>query len=217
MRRGRDGRPGAVASTRRAGRRDVRTRLNALGSRHGRPVRRLRRSFAAVLGLVALLTGLSPVFAGSEQVLLDRETFLAEAFDGMDVPAPRLVWLAGSLRERVIDVLGHPPDSVRLRYWRQADRTAWILDEIGKERPITVGIAVDAGQVRSLRILVYRESRGWEVRHEFFTRQFDGADLTDRDKLSRPIDNISGATLSVSAVSRLARVALLLDQHVRGS
>ena len=54
------------------------------------------------------------------------------------------------------------------------------------------------------------------MRHTFFTEQFDDASLNNNQsmELDRNIDNISGATLSVRAIKKLARLALLLDQHV---
>ena len=76
-----------------------------------------------------------------------------------------------------------------------------------------------AGPVRpplvDVRVLIYRESRGWEVKYPAFTDQFRGARLTSDGKLDQSIDGISGATLSVHALTRLARLALLLDQHAR--
>jgi hypothetical protein len=64
-------------------------------------------------------------------------------------------------------------------------------------------------------VLIFRESRGWEVRHDFFTDQFKGVTLNDDRELDLPIDNISGATLSVRALTRLARLALYLhNNHV---
>ncbi|MDD3762379.1 MAG: FMN-binding protein [Nevskiales bacterium] len=151
---------------------------------------------------------------GSEDVYLSQDAFLSLAFNGTP-PQPQLLWLTGELRERVSDVLGHPPGVVRLRYWQSDARSAWILEEIGKERPITVGIVVEAQKIRDLEVLIYRESRGWEVRNDFFTRRFSGATLGADDHLDRRIDNIAGATLSVNAVRKLAHVALMLDQHLR--
>jgi hypothetical protein len=52
------------------------------------------------------------------------------------------------------------------------------------------------------------------VRHDFFTREFDSAALDGGGELDRGIDGISGATLSVRAVTRLARVALTFHEHV---
>jgi hypothetical protein len=112
-------------------------------------------------------------------------------------------------------ILGHSAGALRVRYWSQEGRTAWILEEIGKTEPITTGIVVDKGAIARISVLVYRESRGWEVRYAFFTDQFKGATLTALRELDRNIDGISGATLSVRALTRLARVALLLDAEVR--
>jgi len=169
---------------------------------------------AAGLLLAAITTAGAAVDADGS-VYLTPEAFVASAFDGSS-PDPQLLWVTGELRDQVSDVLGHPPGVVRLRYWQSAARSAWILEEIGKERPITVGIVVDQGRIQALRILIYRESRGWEVRNDFFTRRFAGAVLDDDGQLDRRIDNIAGATLSVNAVRKLARVALVLERHVRG-
>ena len=78
-------------------------------------------------------------------------------------------------------------------------------------------VVVRGDAIERLRILIFRESRGWEVRHDFFTAQFTGATLDEDRTLDRPIDGISGATMSVSAVTRLARVVLYLDRHVSAS
>lgn len=164
------------------------------------------------LVLLALLFLLSPlVFA--EEVLESPDTFLSSVFAGT-TPAPQQLWLTGELREQASDILGHPPGSLRTRYWRNGQRTAWILEEIGKEQLITVGLVVQDNELETIRVLVYRESRGWEVRHDFFTRQFDRARLLGDNQLDRTIDGIAGATLSVNAMRRLARLALLYHRKV---
>lgn len=143
------------------------------------------------------------------------EVFVANAFDGAP-PAPRTVWLIQELGERAAAVLKHPPRRLRERYWLRDGRSVWILEEIGKERPITVGWIVEEGEIVATEILIYRESRGWEVRYPFFKRQFRHARLGEGGRLDREIDNISGATLSVNAMRRMARLALLLHEHVAG-
>ena len=69
------------------------------------------------------------------------------------------------------------------------------------------------------KVLAFRESRGWEVKQAFFTRQFQGASLRDpsfaRRGLDTKVDGITGATLSVRALKKVAEVALILDQYVR--
>ena len=106
---------------------------------------------------------------------------------------------------------------MRVRYWQAGSRTAWILEEIGKDKPITAGFVVEDGHIDTVEVLVFRESRGWEVKYPFFTRQFRDVRLGDRGELNRQVDGITGATLSVRAMTRMARVALLLDDHVRSS
>lgn len=140
--------------------------------------------------------------------------FINEVFDGQPPPSA-VIWLTGELRQQATEILGHPPGQLRLRYWARGTRSAWILEEIGKEKPITVGIVIDDGRISRVKVLAFRESRGWEVRHPFFTRQYQGAGLDERDRLDRAIDGISGATLSVRALNKLARLALFLDRQRR--
>lgn len=153
----------------------------------------------------------SPALAA--EVYLPPETFLAETFDGK-APKPEVLWITGETRAAVEKILGHA-GALRVRYWARGARSAWILEEIGKTQPITTGIVVDNGTIARIVVLVYRESRGWEVRYPFFTDQFRGAKLVGDHELDRNIDGISGATLSVRALTRLARVALLLDGKLR--
>ena len=136
----------------------------------------------------------------------------------LPTPEHRVLWLTPPLKQRVEALLGHAyPVFFRfkggkgVRYWQQGARTAWVLDEIGKEQPITTGIVVEQGRILDIAVLAYRESRGGEVRQSFFTRQFTGASLTTRDALTQRVDGISGATLSVRAMQNMARLALLLD------
>lgn len=140
--------------------------------------------------------------------------FIAETFSGSS-PAAAVLWLTGERKAVIHDILGHNYASLRVRYWQQGERSAWILDEIGKEHPITTGIVVNAGKIERVKVLVFRESRGWEVRHSFFTDQFEAASLDTQMELNRHIDNISGATLSVRALKKLARMALYLAQQLQ--
>ena len=137
--------------------------------------------------------------------------FVNEAFSNSP-PQPKVIWLKETLRQQVESILGHGYEGQRIRYWQEQKRSAWILEEVGKTKPITVGIILDHGRIERIKVLEFRESRGWEVRHAFFTNQFNDAKLTDNNNLDKTIDGISGATLSVRALTKLARIALLLDQ-----
>lgn len=140
--------------------------------------------------------------------------FLREVFAQSALPAvPEFLWLTAELRPAVQTILGRDISATRLRYWRADRRTAWVLDEVGKEMPITVGIVVDDNGIERMRVLAYRESRGWEVQSPKFLRQFIGARLGKEQQLDRNIDGISGATLSVRAMTRMAKLALRLHQE----
>ena len=148
-----------------------------------------------------------PGIAGARGVYQAPEAFLEEVFGG-DVPAPEKLWVNEAMKPAIRDILGHDLAALRLSYWRRDDRTAWILEEIGRDLPITAGLVVNGGAIETVRILIFRESRGWEVRYPFFTDQFRGAALDDEGRLDTGIDGISGATLSVRAVRKLATLAL---------
>ena len=107
--------------------------------------------------------------------------------------------------------MGHDYPALRVRYWCRETRSAWVLDEVGKDLPITVGIVVVDDYIESLRVLTYRENRGGEVATPSFTEQFNDNTLNDEYALNTHIDGITGATLSVRALSRLAAMALFLN------
>ena len=143
-----------------------------------------------------------------------RAEFLQETF-GTEQPASDVVWFDDELRGKAEQILGHAPTVLRLRYWFDTTRTAWIIDEIGKELPITFGIVIENREIQALHVMQFRESRGWEIRYPFFTRQFAKLRLDESGSLDQRIDGISGATLSVKAATRSARLALLLDEFTR--
>ena len=163
-----------------------------------------------VIGLIfsnALLAG---------GVYQEPDAFIKETFpDGL--VEKKVIWLDKPSKSEMEEVLGHAYKGLRVRYWIHGTRTAWILDEIGKEKPITTGIVIDNDKIERIRILAFRESRGWEVRHAFFTDQYSNAALLNNNQLDTNIDNISGATLSVRAVTKLSRIALMLHKKITNS
>jgi hypothetical protein len=166
-----------------------------------------KRISGALLSLGVLLVSASPAIA--DAVYQQPDDFIREVFAGLP-PKPRLLWLNADAQKKLSAIFGHPYPQARLRYWRTQALTAWVLEDIGKEYPITAGFVVAQGKLGQARVLVYRESRGDEIHYPAFLRQFQGAALKD-EGLSKPIDGISGATLSVWAMQRMARAALTLD------
>jgi Na+-translocating ferredoxin:NAD+ oxidoreductase RnfG subunit len=73
----------------------------------------------------------------------------------------------------------------------------------GKHEFIDYAIALTpGGKVRQIEILEYRESWGSEVRRDNWRRQFVNKHSKSKLKLHDGIHNISGATISVNAVTR---------------
>ena len=157
--------------------------------------------------LFAALVHVLPLHA--DTVYETNQDFVKRAF-GNPSPRPATVWLSGARKLAISDLLGHDYPALRIRYWCRAPRSAWVLEEIGKDLPITVGIIVEEHQIQSVKVMVYRENRGGEVVVPAFVDQFTGLRSGRQQGLSGPVDGISGATLSVRALTRLAAMALFL-------
>ncbi len=167
-----------------------------------------------VLGMIGVSLVSAPVL--SQGRYMESADYVRAAFPKRE-PSQDTLWVTNELRESAEVLLGYGIEPLRVRYWQRDRRTAWILDEIGKERPITIGVVVEDGTASMVRVLEFRESRGWEVRYPFFTDQFEDAGLDGQDEIDLRIDGITGATLSVEAVTRVVRLALFLYRYTGDS
>ncbi|HET8881231.1 MAG TPA: FMN-binding protein [Solimonas sp.] len=173
---------------------------------------------ALLRGLFALpLLAVAVRKAGAQDVELAKtfqtpEAFITEAFAPAAAPPPAMLMLDAARQAQISAVLGHPYPQARLRYWKAAGRSAWIFDDIGKEGyvPTTCGFIVANAAIEHARVLIYRESRGAQIGEPSFLRQLIGAKAAGNG-LDKHVDNISGATLSVNMMQRMARAALVLD------
>jgi len=168
---------------------------------------------ARLRSLAVMTLALAGAVARGE-VYQEPGAFVAEVFGS--APAPKVLWLTKDLQARAAAILGHPPAQLRQRYWSEGPKSVWVLEETGKEELITAGFVVVGGRIDHVRVLAYRESRGQEVRQSSFLEQFMGARLTRDNRLDRDIDGIVGATLSVGAMERMARLALFFERVSRG-
>lgn len=148
----------------------------------------------------------------AEDVYQRPEDFIKETFNG-SVPAKKSFSLNRNQQKIINKIMGRSYYLSKAEYWETGGRTAWILEEIGKVKPITTGFVVNDSKIERMKVLIYRESHGWQVKHEFFTDQFNDLELKDNYKLTGYIDNISGATMSVDALRNLGELALYLDQE----
>lgn len=97
---------------------------------------------------------------------------------------------------------------------------AIVRNVTGKDQPITFLVAIDpADRLKDVDILVYREPYGGEVAYEAWRRQFRGKSAADSLRVGREIRAISGATISVHAVTLGVKRALadLTHWHQTGA
>ncbi len=108
----------------------------------------------------------------------------------------------------------------QVRAWKASTGGWFIADQVvGKHDFIPFALALDQnGAVKSVEILEYREAYGGEIRNEQWRAQFAGKNHDSALKLTRDIQNISGATLSskhvTDGVRRLvATHAIVFAEH----
>jgi Na+-translocating ferredoxin:NAD+ oxidoreductase RnfG subunit len=164
-----------------------------------------------------------PREASPDQVFLSEEEAPRAIFPEADRFVRKVVVVTPEIKQRLKELLGKTKPSIWEPYYitYRAQRNgkqigyAVIVNEIGKHRAFTFIVGVDLeGKVKEVSIMVYRESRGGEVRNKRFLKQYRKKRLKDSLMPYRGIQNITGATLSVYAVSRGVKKALSLVQIV---
>lgn len=94
---------------------------------------------------------------------------------------------------------------------------AMVTEEKGRFKPITFMVKVSPqGQVESVLVMVYRESRGDGVKRKRFLKQFQGKSARSPLRMNRDVTSLSGATLSSRAVTAGVRRVLLLVERRYG-
>lgn len=97
---------------------------------------------------------------------------------------------------------------------RDGEFAGWFLVDqvIGKHENITYAVALDPdGKVKSVEVMEYRESYGYQIRDADWRMQFVGKASDSKLKLNYDIKNISGATLSCRHVTE--GIKKLLNLH----
>ena len=139
-----------------------------------------------------------------------EEVFLNKVFKN-DVPKKQRYILKGENKDKVKSIMGSKYKKRLFSYWKNDKNTIWILNSIGKYKPITAGFIIGECKIQNASVLTYREQHGYEIKYQSFLSRFDNMQSSN-NKLSKKVDNISGATLSVNSMKRMAKLALLLDK-----
>ena len=176
--------------------------------------------------------------AGAERIwdsdlkryLTDQEMSLAEVFmseeEGVKIMLPKserirkdVIKLSPETKSHIEERIGwkFPEQSFEVYIGEtgtQVDGYALVQNTIGKHKPMTYMVGIDnKGQVSDVELLVFRESRGSEIRQKRFNAQYEGKTVNDPVRINKDIINISGATMSVRSMSAgIKRVLVLVDE-----
>lgn len=159
--------------------------------------------------VATVLTVAVPVArATGQEQLLTRDQALKEIFSEGTRTLDDTRTLSPAQRKTLERDLGRRIDDDELVVTRVFDVRdalrgyAVVSEEIGKYRPITfmVGLNPDF-TVREVVVMVYRESRGGDVKRKRFLNQYRRKSVRDPIDVNRDIINISGATISVRSMN----------------
>jgi hypothetical protein len=153
------------------------------------------------------------------QLLGDDDLVIAQHVQktfGATAPKVLKMWLTDAeLKKDLRHIIGREDLPLRQRYYQIDQKRLWIVEEIGKERMITMAIVTENDAILEQKVLVYRESRGAEVAQQAYCDQFNQQTLKQNLELSHGVDGITGATLSCRAMTKMARYVLRLEQFLK--
>ena len=170
---------------------------------------------AALVQLIIFLT--LPALSVAEEkkfelsIYLTKKQALEIAFPGADSVDREKIWLTDEQRVAIGQITLEKIEDQRITYYagEKADKPMgyMVIDHvIGKSFPMTFMVVLKLdGTVRNVEIMVYREPRGWEVNYKSVLSQFFGRNA---DSDFRDINSITGATLSVRAMTKGVRKAV---------
>ena len=103
---------------------------------------------------MALLLAIALFFSGAvfstavlgKGVYQTTPEFITDVFSPEESQQEYL-WLTPELKASAGDIMKHSVRGLRVRYWRLGVKTAWVMEEIGKELPITIGVVINQGSV----------------------------------------------------------------------
>lgn len=161
----------------------------------------------------------------TEQEMMMAEVFMSEE-EGVKTVLPKservrkdTIKLSPEKKAQIEERIGwkFPEDSFDVYIGEtgsQIDGYALVQNTIGKHKPMTYMVGIDnKGRVSDIELLVFRESRGSEIRQKRFNSQYEGKTVLDPVRINKDIINISGATMSVRSMSAgIKRVLVLVDE-----
>lgn len=151
-----------------------------------------------------------------EQVFLTQDQALTAVFPKAQKIVQEKFTLTAAQKEKIENTLGWEISENEFVIFRsiidgKKQGYALITNEIGKFKPITFIVKTDNDKkLDRVEVMVYREAVGAEVQRQRFLRQFRGKNSKNALRINRDIINVTGATMSVQAVTLGVKKTLLL-------
>ena len=164
--------------------------------------------FVLIIGIILNIT----VSASDE--ILKRDNFLKSSLGVSTVPMHSYIILKDDIESGVSKILGDTYHLPVIKYWKVDNKIAFVLEAIGKHEFITTGFVVENDEISDVKVLVYRENYGYEIKYDYFLNQIKGNKIQKNGKLVKRLANISGATLSVNSMRRLSKLSLFLYSKI---
>ncbi|MDH3215171.1 MAG: FMN-binding protein [Candidatus Krumholzibacteria bacterium] len=174
----------------------------------------------AINSVLVLALFLSADAVAQKRVFLSKEKAIERVLKKAATIRERPITISEEEAKALAEAFGMPILDSRYVFYEAMEedvvvRRAVIINVIGQYQPITfiVGMLPD-GTVERVDIMVYRETRGSEVRRRAFLKQFEEKSLQDPLRVHDDIMNVTGATISSRSVSNGVKLALRLHQRL---
>ena len=162
-----------------------------------------------IIKTLLLVLAILSTSAFSEEIV-DKNRFLMSGLDVKELPGHSYIIINENIQDNIKKILNDTYHLPIIKYWKAGNKVGFILETIGKHEFITTGYIVENNKIIDVKVLVYRENYGYEIKHDYFLDQIRGNSVKKNGKLVKSIANISGATLSVKAMRKLSKLSLYL-------
>ena len=173
------------------------------------------RAIPSLIVLPVTTMLVAPVFANEYLTVAQAQKTLFPEADRF-IEAPLL--LTDTQRENIEEKSGISQRWKKQDIWRaekDGKLLGWFIVDnvIGKHEFITYAVALlPEGKVKGIDVMIYKETRGDQIREASWRKVFEGKTLADPFKLDKDVPNISGATLSCRNVMNGVKRLLVLQK-----
>ncbi len=180
----------------------------------------ISRSLLAAVALCAGLISAQTAPPATPQQVSTEAKALAELFGNGKITDSDTLQVTPGMAEAYRRATGYLVSEAEFIINRMSDGTndlgySVVTQELGKFYPMTFMVAVTLDlRVKGVRMLIYRETHGGDVKRTRFLYQYRGKTIDDPIRINRDIISISGATMSVNAMNRGVKKVLFILNYV---